>query len=92
MISSKHQVCVGNGSESAVYYGFNDISEQSLMLMGRRDIYVEHGGRKLEPTSRLNEYMIPDVLQSLSTSYNEVALDRKVVILKNLNIEFSQLV
>lgn len=77
MISNVHMDCVGHGSSSAVYYGFNDITEQSVMLMGRHDIYVEHGGRKLEPTSHRNEFMIPDVLQSVSTSYNEVALDRK---------------
>lgn len=77
MISSTHMSCVGHGSSSAVYYGFNDISSSSLWLMGRSDIYVEHGGRKLEPTSHRNEFMIPDILQLVSTSYNEVALDRK---------------
>ena len=77
MISSTHFSCVGHGSPLAVYYGFNDISDSSLLLMGRSDIYVEHGGRKLEPTSHRNEFMIPDILQLVSTSYNEVALDRK---------------
>ena len=77
MISSTHFSCVGHGSPLAVYYGFNDISASSLLLMGRSDIYVEHGGRKLEPTSHRNEFMIPDILQLVSTSYNEVALDRK---------------
>lgn len=77
LISNQHMLCVGHGSEDAVYYGFNDISDNSLMLMGRSDIYVEHGGRKLEPTSNSNEFMIPDVLQMCSISYNEIALDRK---------------
>lgn len=77
MVSDIHMSCVGHGSPSAVYYGFNDISNSSLLLMGRNDIYAEHGGRKLEPTAHRNEFMIPDILQLVSTSYNEVTLDRK---------------
>lgn len=77
MISDTHFNCVGSGF--GTYYGFDDITEESLMLMGPRDIYVEHGGRKLEPTSneKTTKFMIPDVLQTESVSYNEVALDRK---------------
>ncbi len=75
MISNNHMNTVsGNNS---VFYGFNEISDDALLLMGREDIFVEHGGRKLEPTSRINEYMPPDVLQAVSTIYNEIALDRK---------------
>ena len=77
MISSKHMKCVGNGSSDAVYYGFNTISDRSLLLMGPSDIWVEHGGRLLEPTSHLNKFMDPDALQIISKHYNEVALDRK---------------
>lgn len=76
LISSRHMRCVGEGSYG-VYYGFNDISDKSLMLMGRSDIGAEQGGRKLEPISSMNEYMLPDVLQAVSSDYNEVTLDRK---------------
>ena len=78
MISNNHLKRVSNGwSLPQVYYGFSEINDDDLMFMGRRDIYVSHGGWQLEPTSNLNEYMDFNTLQYLSHSYNEVALQRK---------------
>lgn len=78
MISDNHMSCVGHGGSGFVYYGFSNISDESLMLMGPSDIYVSHGGRLLEPSSnRDTKYMVPDALQAMSNGYNEVALGRK---------------
>lgn len=75
MISNTYMGCIGHGDRNAIYYGFNDITDLSLKLMSRRDIIVENNGINLEPNSNINEFMLPDVLQAVSSSYNTLELD-----------------
>lgn len=78
MISENHLKYVSSGKDyPAVYYGFTEVNNDDLMFMGRRDIFVSHGGWQLEPTSNLNEFMDFDTLQVMSDKYNEVAIQRK---------------
>ena len=77
MISNTHMECVGNGRKDSVYYGFNNVSDNSLYLMDSCDIGIEFDERELNPSSFSNHYMNPDVLQSESENYNEVVLNRK---------------
>lgn len=60
-----------------VVYLFNDLPEEFMLFMYGRDLFVEHGGFKMEPTSRQNSYTDIDGLNQNSISnrgsYNEVA-------------------
>lgn len=76
MISNIHLGCLGYGEKGIVYYGFNEISDYSLMLMSKRDLLLEHNGHELRETSINNGFMFSDLLQATSTSYNEILLDR----------------
>lgn len=75
MISNTYMGCIGHCDRSAVYYGFNDITDISLRLMSRRDMLIENSGVNLESSSSINEFMLPDVLQAVSSSYNTLELD-----------------
>ena len=75
MISDSHMGCVDHCDKSAVYYGFNEISENSLMIMSRRDVVIENNSVDFEPYSSLSEYMIPSIFQNVSSSYNTIGLN-----------------
>ena len=64
---------------SGVYYGFSEISENSLVSMGADDINLSHGYGVLDPRGqRYVYYSTPDVLISRTKgSLNEVGLYRK---------------
>lgn len=74
LISNTHFGCVNHGHKTAVYYGFNEISETALDIMSRRDIVVENNLSNLRPTSSSNEFMIPEMLQVVSSSYNTIGI------------------
>lgn len=76
MITDQHLGCIEYGDKKTVYYGFNNLSENSLMLMGKCDIEIEHTGANLISTAATNEFMLPDILPMASTSYNVVMLNR----------------
>lgn len=74
LISNTHFGCTNHGHKTAVYYGFNSISETALSIMSRRDVVVEHVSSSLEATSSSNEFMLPEVLQVVSSSYNTIGI------------------
>lgn len=66
--------------ENNVYYGFADLKDNDLLMMGPADIYTSHGSGVLEPESHRNReaFLSPRELQAQTPigRYNEVALDR----------------
>ena len=63
---------------SGIIYIFDTLPDDFMLFMYGKDLYVEHGGHKLEPTSNSNCYMdIESLNQSTASnhhaSYNEVA-------------------
>lgn len=75
LISNTHFGCKNHGHKTAVYYGFNEISENALSIMSRRDVVVEYNSNCLCPTSSSNEFMIPEMLQVVSSSYNTIGIN-----------------
>ena len=75
MISDIHYGCVNHGDKNQVYYGFNNISDSSLVYMSRRNMDVEHDISNLTVTDNGSEYMLPNMLQLVSTSYNTVGIN-----------------
>lgn len=75
LISDKHISCVDHGNKNAVYYGFNEISNSSVVFMSRRDAIVKNNGIGLEGNIDNCEYMLPNILNSVSSSFNTVGLD-----------------
>ena len=73
--------CNDNGG---VVYLFNTLPDEAMLFMYGRDLYVEHGGYRLEPTANNNAFSDVDgLIQSSnyhSCSYNEVALFREGMI------------
>lgn len=66
-------------SGKLVFYGFNKLPNNAIILMGKNDIYTYSGGRILRTGSVENEFMTPEVLEAVSSPkyINEVVLDRK---------------
>lgn len=66
---------------SGVIYLFNNLTPNFMLFMYGRDLVVEHGGHKLEPTSRANWFSDIDGLNQSSLyhdrNWNEVAGFRK---------------
>lgn len=62
---------------NGVVYLFNDLPDNFMLFMNGRDLYVEHGGYKIEPTANQNAFTNIDALNQCScfkrSSYNEVA-------------------
>ena len=65
--------------ERVVIYGFTKLPDNAILLMGKNDIYTYSGGRILRTGSIENEFMMPEVLEAVSSPkyINEVVLDRK---------------
>lgn len=67
------------GDNSGVIYLFNKLPDDFLLFMYGRDLFVEHGGHKLQPTSNYNLFTDIDSLNQTSCNfsnyshYNEVA-------------------
>lgn len=84
LISDNHLEYVGSNDEESelgnvLYYGFNCIEDNSIMMMGSNDIGVNHDYNSLDPICiGSNIFVIPEILQFFSySSYNEIVLDRK---------------
>ena len=75
LISNKNMGCINHGDNNSVYYGFNDITSSSLIIESRRDINIEYNPNDLMIDDINSEYMIPDMLNLVSTSYNTVLID-----------------
>lgn len=76
-ISDKGFWFLHNTDPSGVIYLFNDLPKNFMLFMNGRDLYVEHGGYKMEPTASRNSFTNIDALNQCScfkhTDYNEVA-------------------
>ena len=75
LISNKHLGCFNHGDKNQVYYGFNNISDNSLEFMSRRDINIEYNPVTLKVIDNNSEYMIPSMLNLVSTSYNTIGIN-----------------
>lgn len=68
---------LNNTDSSGVVYLFNNLPSNFLLFMYGRDLYVEHGGYKLEPTANNNSFTNLEALNQTSCyhhcAYNEVA-------------------
>lgn len=68
---------IDNRDNTGVVYLFNDLPNEFMLFMNGRDLYVEHGGYKIEPTANLNAFTNIDALNQCSCykhcKYNEVA-------------------
>ena len=66
-----------SSNPKGVVYLFNELPEEFMLFMYGRDLYVEHGGYKMEPTARDNSFSDIDGLNQnschIGRSYNEVA-------------------
>lgn len=66
-----------SNSSSGVVYLFNELPEEFMLFMYGHDLYVEHGGHKMEPTARDNSFTDIDGLNQNTSqngsSYNEIA-------------------
>lgn len=73
-----------SSNNNGVVYLFDTLPDKAMLFMYGRDLYVEHGGYRLEPTSRDNSYSdVQALIQSSHYhrgSYNEVALFREGVV------------
>ena len=80
-ISDKGFWFLENGNPDGVVYLFNNSPENFLLFMNGRDLYVEHGGYKIEPTAARNAFTTIDGLNQCSCykkcKYNEVAGNRE---------------
>ncbi len=74
LISDRYLGCVDHCDKAAVYYGFNHINPNAIEFMSRRDAIVEHKASDLSPYGSHSEYMLPDVLQTVSSSYNIIGI------------------
>lgn len=74
LISNNHFGCKNHGDKNTIYYGFTNISENSLALMSRRDIVVKNSVNNFEECINKSEYMLPNILQSVSSSYNTIGI------------------
>ncbi len=76
-ISDKGFWCIDAYNNDGVVYLFNDLPKEFMLFMNGRDLYVEHGGYKLEPTAHKNSFTNLDAINQASgfanRSYNEVA-------------------
>lgn len=76
-ISDKGFWFINNMDNSGVVYLFNDLPKEFMLFMYGRDLYVEHGGYKIEPTANSNSFTNVDALNQTSCYrhcfYNEVA-------------------
>lgn len=76
-ISDKGFWFLQNNNPTGVVYLFNDLPSNFLLFMNGRDLFVEHGGYKLEPTSHRNSFTNIEALNQASCyhscPYNEVA-------------------
>ena len=53
---------------TGIIYIFDTLPDEFMLFMFGRDLYVEHGGHKLEPTSNSNCYMDLDSLNQATAS------------------------
>lgn len=74
LISNIHFGCKEHGDKNTVYYGFNNISENAIELMSRRNITIETSAKNLIDNINKSEYMLPSVLQCVSSSYNTIGI------------------
>ena len=74
LISNNHFGCKNHGDKNTVYYGFNNISENSLACMSRRDMVIMNSMNNLDDCCNKSEYMLPNILQSVSSSYNTIGI------------------
>lgn len=76
-ISDKGFWFLHNTNPNGVIYLFNDLPKNFMLFMNGRDLYVEHGGYKMEPTASKNSFTNIDALNQCScfkhSDYNEVA-------------------
>ena len=77
-ISDKGFWMVEKSNPDGLIYIFDEMPEDFMLYMYGRDLYVEHGGHKLEPTSSHNGFTDIDSLNQSSCTnhhgnYNEVA-------------------
>lgn len=76
-ISDKGFWFLQNTNPNGVIYLFNDLPKNFMLFMNGRDLYVEHGGYKMEPTASKNSFTNIDALNQCSCfkhcDYNEVA-------------------
>ena len=86
-ISDKGFWMLNSTDTSGIILIFDELPDDFMLFMYGRDLYVEHGGHKLEPTASSNCYMDIDSLNQSTavnhhSSYNEVAGFRKGVMPK----------
>lgn len=74
LVSNNHFGCKNHGDKNTIYYGFTDISENSLAFMSRRDVVIKNSISNLQDCSNKSEYMLPNILQSVSSSYNTIGI------------------
>lgn len=83
-ISDKGFWLLKSHDSSGVIYLFNDLPKNFMLFMNGRDLFVEHGGYKIEPTARDNSFTNIDALNQCSCyescRYNEVAGFREGVL------------
>ena len=76
-ISDKGLYFLNNSSSNGVVYLFNELPEEFMLFMYGHDLYVEHGGHKMEPMARDNSFTDVDGLNQNTSqngsSYNEIA-------------------
>ena len=74
-ISDKGFWMLHSEDNSGVIYLFNELTDNFMLFMYKHDLFVEHGGHKLEPTSRNNYFTDLDAFNQMSVgyNYNEVA-------------------
>lgn len=80
-ISDKGLHFLHSGSPYGVVYLFNHIPNNSMLYMYGRDLYVEHGGHKINPSCTNNKFTdFESLVQATnyhhSCEYNELALFR----------------
>ncbi|MGN1371549.1 MAG: DUF4116 domain-containing protein [Candidatus Coprovivens sp.] len=76
-ISDKGFWFINNRDNNGVVYLFNSLPKSFMLFMNGRDLFVEHGGYKIEPTANINAFTNLNALNQCSCykhcSYNEVA-------------------
>lgn len=75
---SKKESMKHNIAEDAVFLGFTDVPEKSLLSMAPADAMTEHGGKHADVKSRYCTFYSPDDLAYKTTgAWNEVVITRE---------------
>lgn len=74
LISNNNIGCIGHGNKNEVYYGFNNITNDSIIVENNNDIDIDYN-TNLSVNTDNSKYMLPSILNNTSSSYNTIVVN-----------------